>query len=105
VLSGKVLQDGNPLEFFLVSGVHDKDFPWGDGEIFSDVLLVIGDGTAGYGRFAVTQRVLEGLKLNVGKGTFEYRGPIFEIPRDMPLLFQKLPARIPNSSNAWPNLI
>ena len=35
---------------------NDKGFPWGDGEIFWDVLLVIGDT-----RYAITDRVLEGL--------------------------------------------
>jgi uncharacterized protein (DUF362 family) len=79
VLSGKVVQDGATRDFFLVSGVHDKDFPWGDGEIFWDVLLVVGDGAGGYRKYAITDRVLEGLQLNVREGTYRYQGPIFEL--------------------------
>lgn len=79
VLSGQVLQNGGAKNFFLVSGIHDRDFPWGDGEIFWDVLLVIGDNTTGYKRYAMTDRVLEGLNLNVGEGTYRYKGPIFAL--------------------------
>ncbi|MGA3115695.1 MAG: DUF362 domain-containing protein [Syntrophobacteraceae bacterium] len=79
VLSGKLLQNGAPQDFFLVSGVHDKDFPWGDRELFWDVLLVIRDAAGGYKRYAITDRTLEGLKLNVGQGTYHYKGPIYEV--------------------------
>ena len=79
VLSGQVLQKGAVKDFFLVSGIHEKDFPWGDGEIFWDVLLVIGDRTTGYKKYCITDRTLEGLKLNVGEGTYRYQGPIFEL--------------------------
>ncbi len=79
VLSGQVLRNGAVQDFFLVSGIHEKDFPWGDGEIFWDVLLVIGDRTAGYKKYCITDRTLEGLKLNVGAGTYRYQGPIFEL--------------------------
>ncbi len=79
VLFGKVRQNGASKDFFLVSGIHDKDFPWGDGEIFSDVLLLIGDAAAGYRKYALTGRFLEGLKLSVGEGIYEYRGPLFEL--------------------------
>jgi uncharacterized protein (DUF362 family) len=79
VLSGKVSQNGKSQNFFLVSGIHDKDFPWGDGEIFWDVLLVIGKGPKGYRKFCITDRVLEGLELNVKEGTYRYKGPIFEL--------------------------
>ncbi len=36
VLSGKLRREGSTHDepFFLVSGVHDRDFPWGDGELF-----------------------------------------------------------------------
>lgn len=79
VLSGQVVQNGKVQDFFLVSGVHDKDFPWGDGEIFWDVLLVIGDPATRYKKYAITDRVLEGLELSVGEGTYRYQGPIFEV--------------------------
>ena len=79
VLSGKVSQDGQSKDFFLVSGIHDKDFPWGDGELFWDVMLIVGDGDGGYRRYGITNRVLEGLELNIKEGTYRYQGPIFEL--------------------------
>jgi uncharacterized protein (DUF362 family) len=79
VLSGQILQNGSAKNFFLVSGIHDRDFPWGDGEIFWDALLVIGDSATGYQKYAITDRVLPGLKLNVGEGTYRYKGPIFAL--------------------------
>jgi uncharacterized protein (DUF362 family) len=81
VLAGKVDLQGEPRDFFLVSGIHDRDFPWGDGEIFWDVLLVIEDGRGGWRRFAVTDRFLPGLKLNVQAGTYRYQGPLYELTR------------------------
>ncbi len=80
-LAGKVDLQGEPRDFFLVSGIHDRDFPWGDGEIFWDVLLVLEDGRGGWRRFALTDRVLPGLKLSVQAGTFSYQGPLFELTR------------------------
>jgi uncharacterized protein (DUF362 family) len=79
VVSGKVTQNGATKHFFLVSGIHDKDFPWGDGEIFWDVLLVIGDTATGYNKYCITDRILPGLELNVQEGIYRYRGPIFEL--------------------------
>jgi uncharacterized protein (DUF362 family) len=80
VLSGTMkLASGESTGFFLVSGVHDKDFPWGDGEIFSDVLLAIGDGENGYKRYCITDRTLSGQYLDVEHGTYRYKGPIFEL--------------------------
>jgi cholesterol oxidase len=79
VLAGRVELNGAAQDFFLVSGIHDRDFPWGDGEIFWDVLLVIGNRATGYQRYAITDRFLEGLKLNVKEGTYRYQGPIYEL--------------------------
>jgi uncharacterized protein (DUF362 family) len=79
VLSGQVTSSGVSQNFFLVSGIHEKDFPWGDGEIFWDVLLVIGDQATGYKRYCITDRTLPGLHLDVGKGTYRYQGPIFAL--------------------------
>jgi uncharacterized protein (DUF362 family) len=79
VLSGKVKHNGATKDFFLVSGIHDKEFPWGDGEIFWDVLLVIGNDADGYQRYCITDRILPGLELNVKEGTYRYRGPIYEL--------------------------
>ena len=80
VLSGQVVQDGVEKEFFLVSGKHDKGFPWGDEETFWDVLLVIGDGAGGYRKYCMSDRVLPGMKLNVQEGSYRYQGPIFALP-------------------------
>jgi uncharacterized protein (DUF362 family) len=79
VLSGMLQGENGPKPFFLVSGVHDKGFPWGDGETFWDVMLAIGDGNGGYARYCITERVLGGLQLDVERGTYRYRGPIFAL--------------------------
>jgi uncharacterized protein (DUF362 family) len=90
VLSGKVGQDGTEKEFFLVSGVHEKGFPWGDGEIFWDVLLLIGDASGGYRKYCMSDRVLPGLALNVQEGTYRYQGPIFELPQGYATSFRHM---------------
>lgn len=79
VLAGAVHKGVVELPFFFASGVHDRGFPWGDGELFWDVLLVIGDPRAGARRFCITDRVLAGLELDLVSGTYRYHGPIFEL--------------------------
>ena len=81
VLSGQAGKEGGAeSKFFFVSGVHAKDFPWGDGELFWDVLLAVKDGEADYRRFALTERVIKGLHLSVAKnGTYTYKGFIYEL--------------------------
>ncbi|MGD0921750.1 MAG: DUF362 domain-containing protein [Terriglobia bacterium] len=80
VLAGTLQKDsGDQAPFFFVSGVHEKGFPWGDNEIFWDVLLAIGDGKGGYRRYCITDRVLEGLELDIETGVYRYRGPLFEV--------------------------
>ena len=76
----RLVQDGAEKEFFLVSGKHDKGFPWGDDEIFWDVLLVIGDASGGYRKYCMSDRVLPGMELNVQEGSYRYQGPIFALP-------------------------
>jgi len=90
VLSGHVSKNGTSERFFLVSGIHDKDFPWGDGEIFWDVLLVVGEGPGGYRRYCITDRILEGLQLNVKEGSYRYKGPIFELTGDFKASFSEM---------------
>ena len=42
VLNGKIVSSGeNPQNFFFFSGIHDKDFPWGDDEVFWDIALIV----------------------------------------------------------------
>jgi len=78
VLSGMLRSAaGAEAPFFLASGTHDRGFPWGDGELFWDVLLAVGDGRGGWRRFAVSDRVLEGLDLDVAAGSYRYAGPLF----------------------------
>ena len=91
VLSGRVRgRDGLETDFFLVSGVHDKDFPWGDGEVFSDVLLVIGREDGGYRRFCLSERTVPGLALDVRKGQFRYHGTLYEIASGCSTSFSKM---------------
>jgi uncharacterized protein (DUF362 family) len=93
VLSGQVDQAGVRQDFFLVSGIHDKDFPWGDGEIFWDLLLVIGDKNSGYKKYCITDRILPGLELNVQEGTYRYRGPIYELTEGYATRFSHIQAK------------
>ena len=78
-IAGRLRTSTGAAPFFLVSGVHDKGFPWGDDDLFSDVLLAVDDGRGGYRRFAITDRVLTGLQLIIEEGTYRYSGPLYEI--------------------------
>jgi uncharacterized protein (DUF362 family) len=80
VLSGRMRRaDGAEVPFFLGSGVHERGFPWGDGELFSDVLLVVGDGKGGFQRFCISDRTLEGLVLDISGGVYRYHGTLLAI--------------------------
>ena len=78
-LSGAAREGGREVPFFLVTGVHARGFPWGDGELFSDVLLAVGDGAGGWRRWAISDRALDGLTLDVAGGICRYRGPAFAL--------------------------
>lgn len=57
VLSGRAAAEGGgEVPFFLVSGFHDPGFPWGDGELLSDLLLAVGDGRGGWERYCISER-------------------------------------------------
>ena len=88
VLSG-VLETAE-VPFFFVSGTHDKGFPWGDNECFWDVLLAIGDGKGSYLRFAITDRVLEGMDLDIDRGTYRYLGPLFRLAEGYSASFSQM---------------
>ena len=97
MLSGTVNQGaGGSANFFLVSGAHEENFPWGDGEIFWDVLLVIGEEHSGYKRYCITDRRLEGMRLNVDTGVYEYNGPIYELTDGYDTSFTKIRAGDPS---------
>ena len=93
------LRGGSP--FFLVSGVHDKGFPWGDGELFWDVLLAIGNGHGAYRRYAITDRVLDGLRLDLERGIYRYSGPLFAIQNGYAASFSEMRKPDPRLSEVW----
>jgi uncharacterized protein (DUF362 family) len=90
VLSGSVRDTDGTRPFFLVSGQHDKGFPWGDGETFWDVMLVVGDGEDSYQRYCMTDRVLEGLDLDVERGTYRYQGPLYVVKESYATSFSQM---------------
>jgi uncharacterized protein (DUF362 family) len=96
VLAGSLQESGgNQVPFFLVSGVHERGFPWGDTGIFWDVLLAVGDGKGGYDRYCITDYVLEGLELDVPKGVYRYRGPIFLVKEGYAASFSQMRRKEP----------
>ena len=80
VLRGKLLSEGGGhSNFFFFSGIHDKDFPWGDGEIFWDIALIIQKEDGSWERYVLTDRLIENLKLDVEKGVYQYEGPLYQL--------------------------
>lgn len=95
VLSGTgQVPDGESRSFFLVSGAHDKGFPWGDCECFWDVLLVVSEPGAKWRRFCITDRILEGMELDVERGSYRYKGPIFELTDGYATSFSAIRQRV-----------
>ncbi len=92
VLAGTLRNRGSDAPFFLVSGVHEKGFPWGDNELFSDLLLAVADGQGSYRRYCITDRVLNGLELDVPAGVYRYRGPLFAITDGYACAFSQMRA-------------
>lgn len=93
VLSGELLdQLGQMVPFFLISGVHSPGFPWGDGESFSDVILLLGAEATGFRKFALTRRAIESLHLDVAAGTLSYRGPLVELVDRSTIRFSEIQA-------------
>ncbi len=105
VLAGKLKDDdGQEAPFFLVSGIHDKGFPWGDDELFSDVLLAIGDGRGNYQRFCVTDRILVGLKEYIPGGIYHYNGPLFALGDGYSASFSQMQKKAPHLSRCQAEL-
>jgi uncharacterized protein (DUF362 family) len=92
VLSGVLNGPNGPRDFFLVSGMHEKGFPWGDGESFWDVILAISNGSGGYQRYGITDRALEGLKLDVEHGKYSYSGTLFALEGNYAASFSQMRA-------------
>ncbi len=98
VLRGSILSsDGAEGEFFLISGIHDKDFPWGDGYAFWDILLFININGV-IRKFALSKWRIPGLLLRVEDGTYQFDGDIFEVLRGETLFItQMLSNNIPDN--------
>ena len=80
VLRGMVQpKEGSLRNFFFFSGIHDKDFPWGDDEIFWDIALIIQREDGSWERYVLTDRIIENLKLDVERGVYQYEGPIYRL--------------------------
>ncbi|MFH1758816.1 MAG: hypothetical protein ABH969_12315, partial [Pseudomonadota bacterium] len=63
VLNGILqLKNGSEQKFFFFSGIHDKDFPWGDDGVFWDVALIIQKADGGWAKYVLTDRVIDGLE-------------------------------------------
>ena len=90
VLSGVLNGSDGPRDFFLVSGVHEKGFPWGDDESFWDVILAISNGSGGYLRYGITDHALEGLKLDVEHGKYSYSGTLFALEGNYAASFSQM---------------
>lgn len=77
ILSGRLSsRKGQEYTFFFFSGIHDRDFPWGDEGSFSDIALLIQEGN-GWLKFALTDRIIDGLFLDIEKGSYRYTGPLY----------------------------
>ena len=103
VLSGVLNGPGGPRDFFLVSGVHEKGFPWGDGESFSDVMLAVADGSGGYRRYGITDRALEGLELDVEHGMYRYSGALFALDGNYAASFSQMRGSVPDLTKCEAN--
>jgi uncharacterized protein (DUF362 family) len=80
VLRGKMVsKEGGLRNFFFFSGIHGKDFPWGDDEVFWDIALIIQKSDGGWERYVLTDRIIENLKLDVEKGVYRYEGPVYQL--------------------------
>jgi uncharacterized protein (DUF362 family) len=80
VLRGKLAdRGGGEREFFFFSGIHDKDFPWGDDEVFWDAALLMKKEDGTWERYVLTDRDISGLDLDVEEGTYRYQGPLYQI--------------------------
>lgn len=89
VLNGRLTLDGETRRFFMVSGIHDKDFPWGDRSTFWDIALLIEEGN-GWRRFVLSNHRIDGLKLDVENGVYFYEGEIFEIKKGFSASFSQM---------------
>lgn len=90
VLSGRLSHEGGLKDFFFFSGIHDKDFPWGDKTAFWDIALLIKEEHEKFRRFVLTDHRIENLMLDVEKGVYSYEGEIFEISEGRTASFSQM---------------
>ncbi|MDI6755169.1 MAG: DUF362 domain-containing protein [Thermodesulfobacteriota bacterium] len=80
VLNGRLKsKNGTGQNFFFFSGIHDKDFPFGDEGIFWDIALIIQKADGSWAKYALTDQIIEGLELDVEKGLYRYKGPVYQL--------------------------
>ena len=90
VLSGRLSQEGRSKNFFFFSGIHDKDFPFGDKTTFWDVALLIEETDGQFRLFVLTNHRIENLLLDVEKGIYSYEGEVFEITKGCSASFSQM---------------
>ncbi len=106
VLAGTLRKDdGNEKPFFFISGTHGRGFPWGDNELFSDILLAVGDGRGDYQRYCITDRTLPGLELDIPAGIYRYRGPLFAVTEGYAGSFSQMRAKAPHLAECQAELV
>ena len=79
VLTGKLSSAGDVHDFVFFSGIHDKDFPWGDDGVFWDVALIVRKDDGTWARYVLADRIIDGLELDVSEGVYRYEGPLYEV--------------------------
>lgn len=90
VCKGTCEREGVQLEFFLFSGIHPKGFPWGGDTGFSDIGLIIREGSGDVRRFALSDRTVANLELDFNtstQGRYNYDGDMFEVTKGYQLSF------------------
>ena len=90
VLNGRLTLGGESKNFFLFSGIHDKDFPWGDKSTFWDIALLIQEDDAKWGRYVLSRHRIENLSLDVEKGIYSYEGDLFKIKEGFQASFSQM---------------
>jgi uncharacterized protein (DUF362 family) len=90
VLSGRLSMNGEIKDFFFFSGIHDKDFPWGDKTTFWDIALAVREDDQHWKRYVLSDHRIENLMLDVEKGIYTYQGEIFEITEGNRVLFSQM---------------
>jgi uncharacterized protein (DUF362 family) len=95
VLNGRLSIGGEEKEFFFFSGIHDKDFPWGDKTTFWDIALLIKEGNNKYKRYILSDNRIKDLMLDIEKGSYTFEGDIFEITEGCWASFSQMRKKTP----------